>query len=202
MTKVNAQTFARGYKKRIQLGKTLYRFPDFINRKYFTLILKTMILTALVNSVTCMEMFTIQKPPKKAARKIQIKVSQSSRENTSASVSFFSKVAGLRPATLLKNRLRHRCFPVDFVKFLRNFFWKATVSQNMKAFKVQVISSVKLKIGWIYITIKIRHRKTSKISSPAYIFQRLFLSGLTWANMQVRWLSGLICLGGKLIPWG
>ena len=147
MTKVNAQTFARGYKKRIQLGKTLYRFPDFINRKYFTLILKTMILTALVNSVTCMEMFTIQKPPKKAARKIQIKVSQSSRENTYASVSFFSKVAGLRPATLLKNRLRHRCFPVDFVKFLRNFFWKATVSQNMKAFKVQVISSVKLKIG-------------------------------------------------------
>ena len=36
--KVSAQTFARGYKKRIQQGKTLYRFPDFINRKYFTLI--------------------------------------------------------------------------------------------------------------------------------------------------------------------
>ena len=26
----------------------------------------------------------------------------------------FSKVAGLRPTTLLKKRLRHRCFPVDF----------------------------------------------------------------------------------------
>ena len=25
----------------------------------------------------------------------------------------------LRPATLLKKRLRHRCFPVNFVKFLR-----------------------------------------------------------------------------------
>ena len=57
VTKVSAQTFARGYKKRIQLGKTLYRFPDFINSKYFTLILKT----ALVNSVTSMEIFTIQK---------------------------------------------------------------------------------------------------------------------------------------------
>ena len=54
VTKVSAQTFARGYKKRIQPGKTLYRFPDFINRKYFTLILKTIILTALVNSVTGM----------------------------------------------------------------------------------------------------------------------------------------------------
>ena len=63
VTKVSAQTFARGYKKRIQLGKTLYRFPDFINRKYFTLILKTIILTPLLNSVTGMEIFTIQKQP-------------------------------------------------------------------------------------------------------------------------------------------
>ena len=63
MTKVSAQTFARGYKERVQLGKTLYRFPDFINRKYFTLILKTIILTPLLNSVTGMEIFTIQKQP-------------------------------------------------------------------------------------------------------------------------------------------
>ena len=33
MTKGSAKTFARGYKKRIQLGKTSYRFPDFINSK-------------------------------------------------------------------------------------------------------------------------------------------------------------------------
>ena len=32
---------------------------------------------------------------------------------------FFSKVVGLRPATLLKIRLWHRCFPVNFAKFLR-----------------------------------------------------------------------------------
>ena len=36
----------------------------------------------------------------------------------------FSKVAVLRPATLLKRRLWHRCFPVDFVKFLRTPFRK------------------------------------------------------------------------------
>ena len=32
---------------------------------------------------------------------------------------FFNEFAGLRPATLLKKRLRHRCFPVSLVKFLR-----------------------------------------------------------------------------------
>ena len=30
---------------------------------------------------------------------------------------FFNKVACLRPATLLKKRLWHRCFPVNFEKF-------------------------------------------------------------------------------------
>ena len=64
MTKVSAQTFARGYIKRIQLGKTFYRFPDFTNRIYFTLTLKTMILTALVNSVSGMDIFTIQTQPR------------------------------------------------------------------------------------------------------------------------------------------
>ena len=35
---------------------------------------------------------------------------------------FFNKVADLRPATLLKKRLWHRCFPVNFAKFGRTPF--------------------------------------------------------------------------------
>ena len=35
---------------------------------------------------------------------------------------FFNKDAGLSPATLLKKRLWHRCFPVNFAKFLRTPF--------------------------------------------------------------------------------
>ena len=31
--------------------------------------------------------------------------------------SLFDKVADLRPATLLKKRLRHKSFPVNFAKF-------------------------------------------------------------------------------------
>ena len=39
---------------------------------------------------------------------------------------FFNKVAGLWPATLLKKRLWHRCFPVNFLKFLRTPFLTET----------------------------------------------------------------------------
>ena len=37
---------------------------------------------------------------------------------------FFNKVAGLRPATLLKKRLWHRCFPLNFGKFSRAPFYR------------------------------------------------------------------------------
>ena len=36
---------------------------------------------------------------------------------------FFNKVEGLKPATLLKKRPWHRCFPVNFAKFLRTPFF-------------------------------------------------------------------------------
>ena len=36
---------------------------------------------------------------------------------------FFNKVAGLRPASLLKKRFWHRCFPVNFAEFLRTCFF-------------------------------------------------------------------------------
>ena len=38
----------------------------------------------------------------------------------------FNKVAGLNPATLLKKRLWHRCFPVNFAKFFRTSFLQNT----------------------------------------------------------------------------
>ena len=39
---------------------------------------------------------------------------------------FFNKVTGLSPATLLKKKLWHRCFPVNFAKFLRTPFFYRT----------------------------------------------------------------------------
>ena len=39
---------------------------------------------------------------------------------------FFNKVAGLGPVTLFKKRLWHRCFSVNFAKFLRTTFLQNT----------------------------------------------------------------------------
>ena len=43
---------------------------------------------------------------------------------------FFNKVAGLRPASLFKKRLRHRCFPVNFAKFLRAPFYRTMFEES------------------------------------------------------------------------
>ena len=41
---------------------------------------------------------------------------------------------GLRPATLLKKRLRHRCFSVNFAKFLRTPFLQNTSGRVLLCF--------------------------------------------------------------------
>ena len=40
---------------------------------------------------------------------------------------FFYKIADLRAATLLKKKLWHRCFPVNFAKCLRTRYFKTTL---------------------------------------------------------------------------
>ena len=39
---------------------------------------------------------------------------------------FFNKIAGRRPATSLKKRLWHRCFPENLAKFFRTLFLRKT----------------------------------------------------------------------------
>ena len=52
-------------------------------------------------------------------KNVFLEISQNSQENTCGRVSFLIKL----PATLLKKRLWHRCFPVNFTKFLRTAFF-------------------------------------------------------------------------------
>ena len=54
--------------------------------------------------------------------KVFLEILQNSQENTCAGVSFLIKLQA-RPATLLKKKLWHRCFPVNFAKFLRKSFF-------------------------------------------------------------------------------
>ena len=57
-----------------------------------------------------------------SVKKVFLKISQNSQENTCARVSFLIKLQA-PSATLLKKRLWHRCFPVNFVKFLGTLFF-------------------------------------------------------------------------------
>ena len=63
--------------------------------------IKTLELEAATRGVLC--------------RKVFLEILQNSQENTVA-----------RPATLLKKKLWHRCFPVNFWKFLRTPFIQNT----------------------------------------------------------------------------
>ena len=64
-------------------------------------------------------------------------ISQNSHENTCVRVSFLMKlqILCLRPATLLKMRLWHRCFPVKFAKFLRTVFLQNTSGRILLRFQ-------------------------------------------------------------------
>ena len=54
---------------------------------------------------------------------------------------YFDKVAGLEPATLIKWRLLHRCFPVNFTKFLRTPFLQNTCGRLLLHFNTLFINT-------------------------------------------------------------
>ena len=62
--------------------------------------------------------------PEVFCKKMFLEISQNSQESTCTRAYFLKKLQarGLRPATLLKNRLWHKCFSVNFAKFLRTPF--------------------------------------------------------------------------------
>ena len=61
-----------------------------------------------------------------SVKKVFSEIWQDSQESISARVSFLNKVAGLMPPTLLRKRLWYRCFPVNFVNFLKHLFSQHT----------------------------------------------------------------------------
>ena len=98
-------------------------------------------------------------------KKVFLEISQSSQENTYSRVSFLIPLqASLstplktkesiwskeRPKALLKKRLWHRCFPVNFVKLLRTPFYIEhlwCLLLKMWVFYVRVFSG-QISVGW------------------------------------------------------
>ena len=87
----------------------------------------------------------------------------------------FNKVAGLSPATLLKKRLVHRCFPVNFAKFLRTLFEEAATRDVLKNF---VLFTVKYLYYRVYLFIKVEVCNFIKKETMAQVFFMQFLRTL------------------------
>ena len=82
---------------------------------------------------------------KKQPSEVLLKISQNSQRNTCASL-LFTKVAGLRLATLLKKSLCHRCFPANFSNFLRTPSLKSTYRRLLL-----------VTAGWSWVFFKLIH---------------------------------------------
>ena len=72
-----------------------------------------------VCNIVCLFVYSLESQIQRSSRpEVLLELSQNSQENTCARVSFLIKL----PTTLLKKRLWHTCFPVNFVKFPRILF--------------------------------------------------------------------------------
>ena len=72
---------------------------------------------------------------------------------------FFNKVSGMRSTTLLKERLQQRCFPVNFVKFLRTPFLQNT-SRQLLLFVINLTVSYSKKVLYIYSNLLLLGKST------------------------------------------
>ena len=62
---------------------------------------------------------------------------------TPESESLFQKIAALQPVILLKNKLRLRCFPVNFHKFLKSVFHRTSLGDSFLKFYFRFIMACK-----------------------------------------------------------
>ena len=124
---------------------------------------------------------------------------------------FFNNVAGLWPATLLKKRLWHRCFLVNFAKFPRtpflteHFWWLLLFSWHISnANEICEITNAFLQAIWksytqylriyyahSYSLIKSFDRAMKSISQDCQVIQISFW--WTWKNLSL-YLKNLILL--------
>ena len=95
---------------------------------------------------------------------------------------FFNKVVGLRPATLSKKRLWQRCFPVNFVKFLRTSFVK-------NSSKRLLLNTVSLEIEHSLTQFR-TYLNCLNIFRKRFLIKRLYTKGKSnncWENTWQNW---------------
>ena len=84
-------------------------------RKFYAVLFCVILEVSFYGKGSKPRLYPQKQPPEVfCKKKVFLKISQNSPENTCARVYFFNKVVGLR--------LKKRCFPVNFAKFLRTHF--------------------------------------------------------------------------------
>ena len=111
----------------------------------------------------------------------------------------FNTSLGLRSATLVKRRLWHRCFPVNFVKFLRTTFLPLVVtSEDLIIWKKVMPTQVFFQVFFsepnrlnIIIKISAKYWKnfmlgTSKFQFTSWFYKFQALANIFFSNKRVN----------------
>ena len=106
-----------------------------------------------------------------SVKKVFLEISQNSQENICTRVSFLIKLQASDPATLLKKRLWHRCFPVSFLKFLRTPFFIKHLWQLLLKHNVTMQTTAEFASNW-----------TANIKASEYPFKQ---SRIMFKNINV-----------------
>ena len=91
-----------------------------------------------------------------SVKRVFLEISQNLQENTCARASFLIKLRASGTGTGVSKRLWHRCFPVNFVKFLRTPFFTEHLRWLLLTNFVEKISFVSIKNQWIG-NLEMRH---------------------------------------------
>ena len=92
---------------------------------------------------------------------------------------FYNKVAILRLATLLKKRLWHKCFPVNFAKFLRTLF----CTEHLRWLHLNILATLFLEMNvWPFKIFAPKFPysfwRWKKIKQANFVFNQNFLLNL------------------------
>ena len=102
-----------------------------------------------------------------SVKKVFLEISQNSQENTCARVQ----------ATLLKKKLWHRCFPVNFLEFLRTTF----LTEHLRWLRMRVVFNKLPVTNWNRTALTI-----SKLWRLGLYLSLIVLIVLHWTNLERR----------------
>ena len=124
----------------------------------------------------------------------------------------FAKFTGncLRPAAFLKKRPLHRCFPVNFAKFLRTPFLQSTINELVtfsKTLKFMQTIVYQINTGWLKTQIIVHMSTQVTGRNKGYKLIMYFREELTWdlCSGDLGWelpIRNATWVSDHVVTWG